>query len=108
MEPMNDHELNGLLQQWQAPGAPPHLRPPKHALRPPRWQWLMTGTIRIPVPIGLAAAIGLVAVWLYSSAPGREPAVVSDPPTTAGQAVVSLADFQPVPEAQLRVIGGVK
>ena len=105
MEPLDDRELHQLLQQWQAPDAPLHLRPPSRPTRQPWWRWFMTGTIRIPVPVGLALAAGLAAVWMLSMAQ-REP-VVGTPPSV-DQSVVSLADFQPVQEVELRVVGDVK
>jgi hypothetical protein len=63
MEPLNENELNQLLRKWEAPPAPGTLRarvlPPQKSW----WSWLLTGTVRIPVPIALAAAV-LVALWI--------------------------------------------
>jgi hypothetical protein len=64
-------------------------------------RWLLTGTIRIPVPLGLAAAV-IAAVWLYVAttggrSPGPDDAAETDP-------VVSLADFEPVEERSRVVI----
>jgi hypothetical protein len=101
---MDDRELNQLLREWQAPGAPPHLRAPIPT-RQPWWRWLMTGTIRVPVPVGLAAGALLVFGWMYSTAPQR-PEISTQP--SVNQAVVSLADFQPVQEAELRVVGDLR
>ena len=60
--PLNDNELDDLLRQWKAPGAPESLEqkffPP--AARTPWWRWLWSGTIRVPVPLGLTAVILLV------------------------------------------------
>ena len=67
----------------------------------------MTGTIRIPVPVGLAAAIALVAVWIYVGTGRSEPVVAGEPPVIQ-HPVVSLADFQPVQEVELRIIGDVR
>jgi hypothetical protein len=106
MEPMDDRELNQLLRQWEAPGAPPHLRPPVRPTREPWWRWFVTGTVRVPVPVGLAAAAALAAVWMYSAEPSREPVVGTQP--TISQPVVTLADFQPVDEVEVRVVGDVK
>jgi quercetin dioxygenase-like cupin family protein len=62
---MDDRELNQLLREWKAPDAPPHLRP----RRPPRsWlAWLVTGSIRVPVPVAAALTLALVAVWVTSA-----------------------------------------
>ena len=65
---MDDRELNRLLREWKAPDAPPHLRP-RRAHRSWR-RWLVTGAIRVPVPVALAALL-LAAVWTVSTR--REP-----------------------------------
>ncbi len=104
MEPMDDGELDELLREWQAPAAPGHLRAPVRTQ--PWWRWLMTGTIRVPVPVGLAAAVALlVGAWMYSSAT-RDPGISTQPAST--QPAVSLADFQPVAEAELRYVGDLR
>ena len=105
MEPLDDRELSALLREWKAPEAPAHLVAPKRVSRQPWWRWLATGTIRVPVPVGLAAAV-LAAVWLYSGVTRRQPVV--DAPSAVHQPVVSLADFQPVEEIRLRVVGEIK
>jgi quercetin dioxygenase-like cupin family protein len=63
---MDDPELNRLLREWTAPDAPPDLRPPRARRSPLRW--LVSGTIRLPVPVALAALL-LVAVWIASTRP---------------------------------------
>jgi hypothetical protein len=105
MEPMNDRELNQLLRQWTAPDAPPQLRPPSPPAREPWWRWLVTGTIRIPVPVGLALVALLAAAWTYSIT-RREPVIGSQP--SVNHPVVSLADFQPVEEVEVRVVGDLR
>jgi quercetin dioxygenase-like cupin family protein len=61
---MDDSELNRLLREWTAPDAPPHLRP-RRAHR--SWLgWLVTGAIRVPVPVALAALL-LAAFWTAST-----------------------------------------
>lgn len=106
MDQMDDRELNQLLREWKAPDAPPHLGPrvPATAVKRRWWAWLLTGSIRVPVPIGVAAAL-IAAFWLFSGDPVREP--VAEPPSLS-QPVVSLADFQPVETVELRVVGSVK
>ena len=57
---MDDRELNRLLREWKAPDAPPHLR---HRRANRSWlDWLLTGAIRVPVPVGLAVLV-LAVVW---------------------------------------------
>ena len=99
MEPLDEDELNRLLRQWEAPSAPPTLRQrvfPEQ--RKSWWGWLLTGTIRVPVPAVVAVAV-IVVLWLHYSRPAA-PARVSQPGS------VSLADFRPVQQLQPVVIGG--
>jgi hypothetical protein len=101
MEPLDDRELDRILQQWQAPGAPSSLRT-KVVPRPSRWwQWLATGTIRIPVPVGIAILLAVVALLYFRTyLPTTERPTVAQPAKS-----VSLADFQPVKQLEPRVIG---
>ena len=97
MEPLNDDELSELLHQWQAPHAP--VRLDARVLGRERlawWRWLLSGTIRVPVPAGiLAITILLVSVyWALSARPTAE-----KPART-----VTLSDFQPVKQLQPRII----
>ena len=87
MEPLNDDELGQLLRQWEAPRVPDSLRPPRQW-----WQWLLRGTIRVPVPVGLLV-VAVMALLVYSAVSA------SRPPRT-----VTLADFEPVKQLQPRII----
>ena len=100
MEPLDDEELSELLRQWTAPPAPATLGPRIGFQRVPWWRWLLTGTVRIPVPVGLAAVV-LVALWFYSAASTRETVPQPAPP-------VSLADFRPVEQLEPRIVGTQK
>src|SRR5215831_364828 len=100
MEPLNDRELKQLLEQWRAPGAPASLERRVLARERSWWQWFYRGTIRVPVPVGLAL-LALAAAYLFFRAPAR----VAHPP--AAQATVSLSDFQPVRQLEPRVIGRI-
>jgi quercetin dioxygenase-like cupin family protein len=73
---MDDRELNRLLREWRAPDAPPDLRP-RRAHRS-RLRWLVTGSIRVPVPVALAALL-LVALWIGATRPG-----LTSTPDTSG------------------------
>lgn len=98
MEPLNDNELNDLLRQWKAPAAPASLAEkffPKPAPLP-WWRWLLAGSIRVPVPLGLAALVVLVLSVVFGVS-NRQPAI-----RPAG--AVTLADFQPVKQLQPRII----
>ena len=87
---MDDRELNRLLREWKAPDAPPHLRPPRaHG----SWLgWLVTGGIRVPVPVALAALL-LAVLWI----PGRQfsmrPAPTSPPGTSKPRPSGELARY---------------
>jgi hypothetical protein len=92
MEPLNDKELNDLLRQWRAPQAPASLAGkvlPKRSWR----SWLLTGSIRIPVPVALVAAMAAL-VWV----------LIVNRPATPADVTVSLSDFQPVPQLEPRII----
>jgi hypothetical protein len=98
----HDTEFRQLLRTWQAPDAPASLRSRVLRQRGGWWQWLLTGSIRIPVPVALAAAAVLV-VWVFT----RQPAEVTGSPS-GSQPTVSLADFEPVSTVDLRVVGGTR
>jgi hypothetical protein len=98
MQPLNENELDQLLRKWEAPAAPRTL---KRRVVPPQkswWRWLLTGSIRVPVPIALAAVV-LVAVWIHYSRP-----VTTQ--RAAQPATVSLTDFKPVPQLQPILVSG--
>lgn len=74
---MDDQELNRLLREWKAPDAPPHLRPRAQE----SWRrWLITGAIRVPVPVALAALV-LAAVWTASTLSDSRPEYSLPEPT---------------------------
>ncbi len=64
---MDDRELNRLLREWKAPDAPPDLRPRR--ADGSRLRWLVSGTIRVPVPVALAALL-MAALWIASARTG--------------------------------------
>jgi len=97
MEPLDEKALTELLQRWKAPGAPASLRK-RLAPKPPSLRhWLLKGSIRIPVPVGLAAII-LLALWMWA---GEKPS----PPVAQPGRSINLADFQPVRELEPRIVG---
>ena len=59
---LNDDELKRALQQWKAPDAPTSLE--RRVLREPWWRWLLSGSVRVPVPALIAFAAILVAVYV--------------------------------------------
>ena len=55
---MNDDELRSALRHWKAPDAPASLE--RRVLGQPWWRWLLTGSVRVPVPALIAVAMFLV------------------------------------------------
>ena len=96
MDSLDDNALNRLLRQWEAPAPPTDLRPrrPQPAAR---WRWFLDGSIRIPVPVGIAALAVVALIWWFRVAERPTAAPVSTP-------VVSFADFQPVKEVIPRTV----
>lgn len=85
---MDDRELNRLLREWKAPDAPPHLRPPRAQTSTLRW--LITGAIRVPVPVALAVV--LLAAW-WAVAPRMQSRPTSTPETAAPRRSGELARY---------------
>jgi hypothetical protein len=94
MEPLNDNELRELLRRWEAPPAPAHVTSKIFGARLPWYRWLLSGSIRVPVPAvaALLVVLGLIASMTQSAS---QPPAVSE---------LRVSDFQPVPELKLRVI----
>jgi hypothetical protein len=91
-DPLDDKELNAMLQEWKTPGPPPHLRA---ALFPeaPWWKRVLLAEIRIPVPVAACLVVLLLAaIWMYRPAPA-----------TLVQAV-TFRELQPVKEFKPRII----
>src|SRR5262245_51828938 len=99
MEPMDDKELGQLLQQWKAPETPSSLARRFLPAKTSGWRWLLNGSIRIPVPLGVAALV-VLAVWMYL---GRKPA--AEPIAQPAPESITLADFQPVHQLEPRILG---
>lgn len=97
MEPMDDAKLNKLLREWRVEDAPESLD--ERVLGAPRkwWRVLLTGSIRVPVPVGVALAAIVIAM---AAALWRE----SRAPEPLAPATVNLAGFRPVSDMNVRVI----
>jgi hypothetical protein len=101
MEP-NDPELRKLLREWEVPATPPSLERRILGNTRPRttwWRALLTGYIRVPVPVGVVMAIALVVLGALAIREQR-PA----PTGTRVEMTVDLKRFQPVQEVKVRVI----
>ncbi len=97
MEPEDDPKLSGVLKEWQVTGAPPSLDARVLGSRTRWWSFLLKGSIRVPVPVGVAIA----AVLLVMAA-----ALMRQRTAPPQSAPVSLVDFRPVEDPHVRVIGG--
>jgi hypothetical protein len=99
MEPLDEKELKQLLRQWEAPAAPPTLKARVLPAKAPWWNWLLSGSVRVPVPVALAAAL-LLALWIYHSRPATGLSHDPQPQT------VSLSDFKPVKQLEPVLVSG--
>ena len=97
MEPTDDRKLSELLKEWQVPGAPSSLDARVLARRVSWWSFLLTGSIRVPAPVGVAIAAILLAMGV---------ALVRQPTVKRADSPVSLVDFRPVDDPHVRVIRG--
>ena len=101
MEPLDDHDLKDITRSWKAPDAPEHLHQRVFGARPASWwAWLFTGNVRVPVPA--CAAIMLLLAWLAFD---RQSPATRAPSPSSGEHTVTLADFQPPAEIQVKVVG---
>jgi hypothetical protein len=80
-------------------GAPPSLDARVLGTRKRWWSFLLTGSIRVPVPVGVALAAILLAM---GAALVRQRAAAPAPVASA----ISLVDFRPVEDLNVRVIRG--
>jgi hypothetical protein len=96
MEPLNDQELDELLKQWPGRPAPETLAVRiRRARRGPWWHWLLTGTIRVPVPLAFALGSALIAMLVFVALRSPQREAIRQP-----QGAV----FQPVKRLEPRII----
>lgn len=92
MEPLNDDELDMMLQAWRVPLAPTQdLSKLQRA-----WKWISKGSVRLPVPVVLTALVAMVCLMCFAV---RAPDISR--PTES-----SVSDFRPVKRVQVRIIKG--
>jgi hypothetical protein len=96
MQPLNDDELRGVLRQWKSPDPSPDLE--RKILASAKasnvhrfFQWLATGSIRVPVPLGIAAMVLLFFLAFQATRAPKPP-------------VGRLSEFQAVKEFKPRII----
>ena len=97
MEPENDPKLTELLREWKLPEAPKSLDDRILNKRQKWWNFLLMGSIRVPVPVGIAI-LGLMLVMAVALARQGRPSRAASP--------LNLVDFLPVKDPQVRVIQG--
>ena len=96
MEPLDDRELNSMLESWKAPPAPAHLREslfPRDAS--PWWLRFWRAQIRIPVPLALCLLLALLFAGLRQA---------TRPPAPETVTAVTFRELQPVKEIKPRII----
>jgi hypothetical protein len=99
MEPDHDPQLHQLLREWQVPDAPSSLDRRVLGCRRSWWRFLLTGHIRVPVPLGLAVVAALIAMAVFLARDRGRPVLVAP-----ASARFNLRNFQPVEDVQVRVI----
>jgi hypothetical protein len=102
MEPVDDlgadPQLSALLKEWQISDAPLLLDSRILCPRKTWWRFLLTGWIRIPVPVAvLAGAILLIMAAVLVRQRTLAPEALSS---------INLADFTPVKDFNVRVTRG--
>jgi hypothetical protein len=101
MKPDEDRELKGLLREWSVPDAPPSLDRRvlggRQSSREPWWRFLLSGSIRIPVPVGVAFTALLL--FTIGALIRQRPVPVPDPPLST----ISLVDFRLVSDLNVKV-----
>jgi len=121
MSPLNDNELNSLLEQAKRKSPEP---PPQLAARTLRayeakvarsisWRRYFLRRVSVPWPIGALAALLFVLIGALTDHSFRQPLTVgggraSDAALTHPTAVLTFKEFQPVSEIKPRVIRSIR
>jgi hypothetical protein len=85
---MTDDELKSILRTWSAPPAPATLRARVFGERKNWMRWLLSGELRVPVPVALAA-LCIFLFLAYRAIP---------------RPASSLSDFQQVDQFRPRIV----
>jgi hypothetical protein len=97
MEPQDDPKLRELLSEWRLPDAPASLDARVLGTPRPWWSLLLSGSVRLPVPVAIVIAVALLVMAV---------ALVRRQPASPQPAAINLADFQPVRDLNVRIIRG--
>jgi hypothetical protein len=101
MEHNDDPKLSELVHEWQISGAPPSLDARISKLRRSWWRTVLTGSIRVPIPVGVAVTAALLVM---AGALVRQR--TEGPTAPAPVPSISLIEFRPVADLNVRVIPG--
>ncbi len=81
MEQNHDPELGNLLRQWRVPPHSAALEQRVLGARLPWWRFLLTGSIRVPVPIALGLAMAMtLGAWRAARAETIAPCISESKP----------------------------
>jgi hypothetical protein len=97
MEPQDDPKLRELLNEWRLPDTPVSLDARILGTRRQWWSVLVSGSIRLPVPVAIVLAVALLVMAV---------ALVRRQPALPQPAAINLANFQPVHDLNVRIIRG--
>jgi hypothetical protein len=92
----DDPQLTELLRSWRVPNAPPSLDARVSGVRRNWWAFLLTGSIRVPVPVGIATLVILLAM-------GGALLRLREAEPAASASAINLMEFQPVGDLNVRV-----
>ncbi len=102
MEPNDDPQLRNVLREWRVENAPASLDGRVERVlgrRQSWWRSLMSGSVRVPVPV--LAAFAAIFLAMFGALMRPQPA-----PATPVASGINLADFRPVQNAEVRIIRG--
>jgi hypothetical protein len=97
---MDDPQLKKLLREWQVENAPRSLDDRVLGSGAPWWKRLLSGSVRVPLPVAFGFAVLFVVMGVALMQSRRLP-VPAPPATPAG---INLADFRPVENVQVRIM----
>jgi len=94
MEPDDDRDLSNLLREWRISSVPRSLDERVSRAGRPWWRVMLTGSIRVPIPVAaaMAAVLLMAGAWLKPRPPVVAPAGIN------------LEQFRPVSDLNVRVI----
>ena len=84
MEHEHDPELGNLLRQWRVPPHSAALEERVLGANQPWWRFLLTGSIRVPVPLALGLAVLMTfGAWRAARTETIAPCISESKPPTS-------------------------